>query len=129
MSIPVYHLPYITRMSTIYTGNVASGETRQHNGNSYQNTNILYNQRVGRISKIKQKELNDKFLTAICLGQIPRIKALLLEGADKDCRNDRGASAVYCAVANNDEAVIDMLVDQGADINVSADSCKLVYFS
>jgi ankyrin repeat protein len=105
-----------------FSGIAASGKARQHNGNVYQHTTNFFGRRSRRISKRKQKELDQKFIHAISAGHIHRIEALLFDGANKDCLGDRGWAAILYAVERANVPVLELLVEQGIDMDVSINS-------
>jgi ankyrin repeat protein len=68
-------------------------------------------------SALQQSSKDEEFLRSVKGGLTPRVRHLLQTGADIDCQDDTGLSALHIAVATGFEDVVDLLLQMGADIN------------
>jgi ankyrin repeat protein len=68
-------------------------------------------------STLQQSSKDKELLRSVKEGLTPRVRHLLQTGADIDCRDDTGLSALHIAVATGFEDVVDLLLQIGADIN------------
>jgi ankyrin repeat protein/energy-coupling factor transporter ATP-binding protein EcfA2 len=68
-------------------------------------------------STLQQSSKDEELLRSVKGGLTPRVRHLLQTGADIDCQDDAGLSALHIAVATGFEDVVDLLLQIGADIN------------
>jgi ankyrin repeat protein len=68
-------------------------------------------------SALQQSSKDEELLRSVKGGLTPRVRHLLQTGADIDCQDDTGLSALHIAVATGFEDVVDLLLKMGADIN------------
>jgi ankyrin repeat protein/GTPase SAR1 family protein len=66
---------------------------------------------------LQQSSKDEELLRSVKGGLTPRVRHLLQTGADIDCQDDTGLSALHIAVATGFEDVVDLLLQKGADIN------------
>jgi ankyrin repeat protein/GTP-binding protein EngB required for normal cell division len=68
-------------------------------------------------STLQQSSKDEELLRSVKEGLTPRVRHLLQTGADIDCQDNTGLSALHIAVATGFEDVVDLLLQKGADIN------------
>jgi ankyrin repeat protein len=68
-------------------------------------------------STLQQSSKDEELLRSVKGGLTPRVRHLLQTGADIDCQDNTGLSALHIAVATGFEDVVDLLLQMGADIN------------
>jgi ankyrin repeat protein/GTP-binding protein EngB required for normal cell division len=66
-------------------------------------------------SALQPSSKDEELLRSVKGGLTPRVRHLLQTGADIDCRDDTGLSALHIAVATGFEDVVDLLLQMGAD--------------
>ena len=71
-------------------------------------------------STLSQNQLDEKLLDAAESGQVRRLELLVQAGANPDAEDKDGYAALQKAVYNNHEDCAEVLLDNGADINVGA---------
>jgi Ankyrin repeats (many copies) len=69
--------------------------------------------------KTEQQIMNDQLRTAAIKGKLPRVKALVKEGAQVDYKDVNSLTPLYFAAGHNHLAVCRFLLEQGADPNVA----------
>jgi ankyrin repeat protein len=62
------------------------------------------------------QDLNDSLLESIANGDFLRVRHLLAQGADPNCFDKRGFSALLFATEKGDTQIVTSLVDAGAEI-------------
>ena len=55
---------------------------------------------------------------ACAVGDMEKLKALITEHVDIDCQSADGYTPLYFAVRHNHSAVVEYLLDNGADVSV-----------
>jgi uncharacterized protein len=70
------------------------------------------------VTQVQSQSLESVFLDAAASGQLDFVKSLLDSGANIECKNNQGATALILASVKGHELVVELLLDRGADVNV-----------
>ncbi|KAL3421631.1 kinesin light chain [Phlyctema vagabunda] len=105
---------------SVYHGTSASGNSRVHMGDHH--GNIIYATPVAQkeqsfFQSLTRKEKCERLLKAAAEGQSRRLRLLIQAGADLDCKNEQGQTALHLASRCANEECVDLLIDNGADIH------------
>ncbi len=74
-----------------------------------------------RLVQIKTKDSIDLLTHAICNNRLDYVKRCVEAGADLDCDNSRKMNRIWGAVYNRYEEIIQYLIDQKVDINITSE--------
>lgn len=95
-------------------------------------------QRIARIEKLLSnrtrnearmpKNVGDAMVNAIFKGDANKVMSLLDAGADPNCQNRAGMTALFAAVNCHEHAIAKALLDAGADPNTSITSVGVDWY-
>ncbi|KAK5162984.1 uncharacterized protein LTR77_011039 [Saxophila tyrrhenica] len=101
----------------------AGGNSRQHNGNHYGDTNNHYTNVYPPLLRLADDNIEQRETRNIALiraageGQTRRVEKLLRDGADVDYQNNYGTTALHEAAFSGFEDTVRALLHAGADVN------------